>query len=329
MENGETPRLTTKGKTITCIMDNFVPLVVPGLSSSSSSSSASTSRPKDQSNSSGDSETSSHPVTTRSDKRPCRKPMQTDLDKQASENRGPRHKKDEMNKEDPTQGIPDWLQPFTDNLEDLETPEPAHFSEREISDSEGDASKVETQKRKHSIYTHFTKDRNCDRCLRTKITRFPCRRRDKGSIPRAEKFGDLKTADHKVLNEGSESRNNHRYAVVVQDLATHWIQSYQCKNTNSQETEKSLRKFLEPSQKAKVICTDNSLTSDFRHVNFWRRCRWRYFGNIPLSRCCRHPFICRWSRYSRIHFHLKIPLRPSSFDRFASAPLISKRFSAN
>ena len=40
------------GKTITCTVDNFVPLVVPGLSSSSSSSSASTYRPNDQSNSS-------------------------------------------------------------------------------------------------------------------------------------------------------------------------------------------------------------------------------------------------------------------------------------
>ena len=43
------------------------------------------------------------------------------------------------------------------------------------------------------------KDRNCDMCLRTKITRVPCRRRNEGSIPRAEKFGDLMTADHKVL----------------------------------------------------------------------------------------------------------------------------------
>ena len=75
---------------------------------------------------------------------------------------------------------------------------PAHPSEREISDSEGDASKVETQKRKHCTYTHFPKDRNCDICLRTKITRVPCRTRDEGSTPRAEKFGDLITADHKV-----------------------------------------------------------------------------------------------------------------------------------
>ena len=67
-KNGETPRLTKNEKTIACTMDNFVPFVVPELSSSSSSSSASTSRPKDQSNSSRESETSSDPVTTRSAK---------------------------------------------------------------------------------------------------------------------------------------------------------------------------------------------------------------------------------------------------------------------
>ena len=147
-------------------------------------------------------------------------------------------KKDEMNEEDPTQDIPNRLQPFTENLEDLETHVPALSSEREISDSEGDASTVETQKRKHSIDTHFPQDRHCDICSTTKIMRVPC---DKGSIPRAEKFGDLTTADHKVLTEGSESRNHHRYAVVVQDLATQWIQSYPCTNKNSQETEKTTK----------------------------------------------------------------------------------------
>ena len=135
----------------------------------------------------------------------------------------------------------------------------AHSSEREISDSERDASKVGIQKRKHCIYTHFRKYRNCGRCLVTKIKRYLCRRRDEGSIPRAEKFGDLKTAEHKIPNEGSESRHNHQYAVVVQDLAIQWIQYHPCKTKTSQETEKTLRKFLEPSQKPKVIYTNNSL----------------------------------------------------------------------
>ena len=37
------------------------------------------------------------------------------------------------------------------------------------------------------------------------------------AVPRAENFGDLKTADHKVFSDNCESRNNHRYAIVVQD----------------------------------------------------------------------------------------------------------------
>ena len=89
--------------------------------------------------------------------------------------------------------------------------------------------------------------------------RTPCRSRTGEPAPRAEHFGDLITTDHKVLNEGGESRNNHRYAVVVEDLATQWIQSHPCKTKTSQEMEKSLRMFLEPSENPKVIYTDNSL----------------------------------------------------------------------
>ena len=100
----------------------------------------------------------------------------------------------------------------------------------------------------HSIYTHFPKDRNCEICQRTKITRAPCRRRNGEAVPRAANFGDLITADHKVLSDNCESRNNHRYAVVVQDLATQWIQAYPCKNKTSQETQRSLQKFLEPDE---------------------------------------------------------------------------------
>ena len=88
---------------------------------------------------------------------------------------------------------------------------------------------------KHSIYTHFPKDRNCDICMRTKITRAPCRKRTGAAMPRAENSHALITADHQVLR--CESRNNHRYAVVVQDLATQLVQSYPCKTKTSQETQ--------------------------------------------------------------------------------------------
>ena len=112
---------------------------------------------------------------------------------------------------------------------------------------------------KHSVYTHFPKDRNCKICKKTKITRAPCRRRIGGAVPRAENFDDLITADHKVLSDTCEPRNNHRHAVVVQDLATQWIQACPCKAKTSQETQRSLQKFLEPDRKPKVIYIDNSL----------------------------------------------------------------------
>ena len=112
---------------------------------------------------------------------------------------------------------------------------------------------------KHNVYIHFPKDRNCEICKRTKITRAPCRRRKGEAVPRAVNFADLITADHKVLSDNCESRKKHRYAVVVQDPATQWIQAYPCKNKTSQETQRSLQKFLEPERKPKVTYTDNTL----------------------------------------------------------------------
>ena len=52
------------------------------------------------------------------------------------------------------------------------------------------------------------------------------------SVLRAEKFGDLVTADHKVLNEGAETRHNHRYSIAVQDLANRWISVVPVQNKN-------------------------------------------------------------------------------------------------
>ena len=78
------PRLTKHGETISWKVDNFVLLVIPGLSSSVSSSSASTWRPTDQSKSSGESEASTDPMTTRRCKHACGQSMQTNPNKQAS-----------------------------------------------------------------------------------------------------------------------------------------------------------------------------------------------------------------------------------------------------
>ena len=130
--------------------------------------------------------------------------------------------------------IPEWQQEFRENLVDDEVPEhrDSHASSSHEVSLEP-ASKRREDLGKHSVYTHFPKDRNCEICQRTKTTRAPCRRRIGGAVPRAEKFGDLITADHKVLSDNCEFRNNHRYAVVVQDLATQWIQAYPCKTKTS------------------------------------------------------------------------------------------------
>ena len=147
--------------------------------------------------------------------------------------------------------IQEWLQEFREHLKDDEISE--HWDSHASFFHEVSWEPIFKRREnlgRHSVYTHFPKDRNCEICKRTKITRAPCRRRKGEAVPRADNFGDLITADHKVLSDNCESRNNHRYAVVVQDLATQWIQAYPCKTQTSQETQRSLQKFLETRKEA-------------------------------------------------------------------------------
>ena len=77
----------------------------------------------------------------------------------------------------------EWLEEFTDisktevpALSKTEVPAPAHISHD--SDLER-LTKVAC--RKHLFLTHFPRDRNCEVCLRTKMTRAPCRKRRRSS----------------------------------------------------------------------------------------------------------------------------------------------------
>ena len=280
--NGQKPHLIKDGIRIICNTENFVPIVVPGLTSSSSTSSSSLRTPIKQESHSSSSSSSSSPSSPTVGEMSVREredaldsdispvPVSELVDDRSGEpvenqaNQIPKIYQKETTIErgnlcdDPE--IPDWLQEFRENLVDDEIP--VHGDSH--SSSSHEASLEPTFKRredlgKHNVHTHFPKDRNCEICKRTKITRAPCRRRNGEAVPRAVNFGDLITADHKVLSDNCESRNNHRYAVVVQDLATQWIQAYPCKTKTSQETQRGLRKFLEPEKKPKVIYTDNSL----------------------------------------------------------------------
>ena len=91
------------------------------------------------------------------------------------------------------------LEDFTGNPEDTEVLAPALISQD--SDSERPA-KVVSKSRKHSIHTHLPKDRNCEVCLRTQMTRAPTL----AKLDFEQKsFGDFITTDHKVFNEEGES----------------------------------------------------------------------------------------------------------------------------
>ena len=170
--------------------------------------------------------------------------------------------------------IPEWLQEFRENLVDDEIP----FQGGSHASSSHEVSLEPTTKRRedlgeHSVYTHFPKDRNCEICKRTKITRAPCRRRNGEAVPRAVNFGDLITADHKVLSDNCESRNNHRYAVVVQDLATQWIQAYPkkpreaCKSSwNPRRNQKSFTLTI-PWNSAKLVKISPGIIARLHHTD--------------------------------------------------------------
>ena len=253
--SGQKPHLTIKGKRINCTISNCVPFVVPGLSTSSSTTPTPTSSSSSSQDCSFDeSRYTENPVPERSGSasEELRRNLQHKPTETENQNKKEGH---EEVQGDLLRDMPDWLQDLRENLVDKNVPpqQYSHSSSHELPMEP--RAKVVPGSGEHSIFSHFPEDRNCDICLKTKLTRASCRRRTGTVVPRAEQFGDLITVDHKILSEESESRNNHRYAVVVQDLATQWIQSYPCETKTSQETQKNLMKFLEPTRKPKVIYT--------------------------------------------------------------------------
>ena len=196
--------------------------MVPGLSASSSSSSPSSTsmtpsrqernHPTSSSSSStsptttglGDSETrerealsgiDSHPVPVSSShvKRIERGDPLTKPTKNPKPNQNENH---DIERRDPLcSDIPEWLQEFREILVDERVPE--HRDSHASSSHEPSLQPTPTRSvdlGKQSVYTHLPKDRNCEICQRTKITRALCSRRIGGAVPRAENFGDLRTA---------------------------------------------------------------------------------------------------------------------------------------
>ena len=141
--------------------------------------------------------------------------------------------------------LPEWMEKFADNLEDTKVPALANTSHD--SDSER-PTKVAT--RTHSIYIHFSKDRNCEACKRTKMTRAPCRRRNGEAVPPAHI-----TKSSMRVNLGTITDTQSWYK--IQPLSG--ISLNRAKQKPHRRRKRSSRNFLEPSEKPKVIYTDCSL----------------------------------------------------------------------
>ena len=226
--NGQKPHLIKNGIRILCNTENFVPIVVPDLSSSSSGSSSTSRTPLKQESHSSSSSSSlpSSPTVgelsvreredgINNDTSPVQVSTSVD-DRSGQPDETTIERDNSLDSE-----IPEWRQEFSEILVDDEIP--LQGDSHSSSSHEASLEPIEMRREelgKHNVHTHFPKDRNCEICQRTRITRVPCRRRNGEAVPRADNFGDLITADHKVLSDNCESRNNHRYAVVVQDLAT-------------------------------------------------------------------------------------------------------------
>ena len=221
--SSQKPHLTRKGNRIVCNISNHVPFVVPGLSTISSFTPTPTSSTSSSQDSVFDvSRYTENPVPERSGStseelrgNPLPEPAKTDNPN--------KHEDDEEVQRELLHDLLDWLQDFRENLVNESSPlEPRRNpapKDRDTASSSHELpmeprAKVEPGSGKHSVYTHFPKDPNCDICLKTKITRASCRRRAGTVVPRAGKIGDLITVDHKILSDNCESRNNHRHAVV-------------------------------------------------------------------------------------------------------------------
>ena len=165
--NGQKPHLIKNGIRIQCNTENFVPIVVPGLSSSSSGSSSTSKTPSKQERhlSSSSSSSSSSPTVSEiqireredvnnSDISPVQVSNSVD-DRSGQPDETTIERGNSLDSE-----IPEWLQEFREILVDDEIP--VHGGSHASSSHE--FSLEPTTKRredlcKHSVYTHFPKDR--------------------------------------------------------------------------------------------------------------------------------------------------------------------------
>ena len=102
---------------------------------------------------------------------------------------------------------------------------------------------------------------NCPVCSVVKMNRASCRsraRQEPDGLPRATHFGNMLTSDHKVLLENQASRHGDKYAIIIQDSFTKWLQAFPTKTKGHEEVIASFLRFMPPGMKPDHVYTDNS-----------------------------------------------------------------------
>ena len=181
--------------------DHFVPLVVPGLSTNSGSNSSSTSTLQDLSSPRAKWRTGPRRLVR--------------ITSSKTQNRN--EKRDgNRNSDDRVRELPEWLEEFTDNLEDTEVHAPAHISQD--SDSER-PTKVLSTSRKHSIHTHFPQW--------SKLRSLLANKNDKGSLQKTHWRSS--TSSRKVWwLDNSRSQSPHRGGWITEQSSVRCRCSRSC-----------------------------------------------------------------------------------------------------
>ena len=213
--NGQKPHL----------IKNFVQIVVPGLSISSSGSSSTSRIPlRQESHSPSSSSSSSSPAVSETSVREKEDATNREISpvpvselvddgsgqpEEIQTNKIPKPNKKEttMERRNPYDSeIPEWLQEFRENLVDDEIPlqgDSHASSSREVSLEP--ITKRREDLGKHNVYTHFSKKTEIARSVKDQNYKGSVQKTQWRSRTSSRKFGDLITADHKVLSDKCES----------------------------------------------------------------------------------------------------------------------------
>ena len=109
------------------------------------------------------------------------------------------------------------------------------------------------------FYNNFPKHPGCPVCIAVKTKNSQHRKRNAkapeggADVPKAEKFGELITADH-----GDAGRKGQTVSLVVQDRHGVWLQQFASKTKSTKDTKMGLQRFMGPKAQPQHVYTDGS-----------------------------------------------------------------------